>query len=170
MTKKPRHKEPTESSEASSMTTSDALQQTWRTCVICLSEKFDDEMRTHQSCGGLICRDCVVVTANHHDNRNFPCPVRVWNSVFKTNFLLLWVWQWPRFFAEILSYLLMCWTIYRRGKQLRRRVKKVFIFWEMLNGINILLSSRVVFRTSRYAFGLYLLFSKILSIRTFISS
>jgi len=79
MINKPRNKEPVESSEGSGMTTSDTTQQTWRKCSICLSETFDEDMRTHLSCGGLICRECVGITASHHENRNFPCPVRIQN-------------------------------------------------------------------------------------------
>ena len=53
-----------------------STQQTWRTCSICLTETFDDEMRIHNPCGGLICDGCVSITAGYHDNGEFPCPVR----------------------------------------------------------------------------------------------
>ena len=53
-----------------------SAQQTWRTCSICLTETFDDEMRIHNPCGGLICHTCVGVMAGYHDNGEFPCPVR----------------------------------------------------------------------------------------------
>ena len=54
---------------------SSAQQTTWRKCSICLNETFDDEMRIHNSCGGLICHSCVNTTATYHDNGEFPCPV-----------------------------------------------------------------------------------------------
>ena len=78
MTKKPR-KEPTNESagNAGVAIQTENEQQTWRTCTICLEDTFDEDMRSHLTCGGMICDKCVGVTAGYHDNNSFPCPVSV---------------------------------------------------------------------------------------------
>ena len=34
----------------------------WQSCVICLEEKLDHELRVHKSCGGMLCHACLEVS------------------------------------------------------------------------------------------------------------
>eukprot|EP00794_Sanderia_malayensis_P011244 gene11244-12424_t len=47
----------------------------WHTCGICLEDIFDDDLMIHQPCGGMLCRDCLLVTCSYHCGKSFPCPV-----------------------------------------------------------------------------------------------
>lgn len=73
MTKRPR-KDSIDSSADKVPIETDSSQQTWRTCTICLEDTFDEEMRSHLPCGGMICAKCVQITAGFHENSSFPCP------------------------------------------------------------------------------------------------
>jgi len=47
----------------------------WHTCGICLEDIFDDDLMVHNVCGGVLCRDCLGVTASYYSGKSFPCPV-----------------------------------------------------------------------------------------------
>ena len=64
------------------------IASTWHSCSICLEEKFDEELRVHPICGGLLCKECLGRTVEYSEGKSFPCPVSVilrsWGS--STNF------------------------------------------------------------------------------------
>ena len=53
----------------------------WHTCGICLEDIFDDNLMVHNVCGGILCRDCLGVTASYYTGKSFPCPVLFFWSI-----------------------------------------------------------------------------------------
>ena len=49
----------------------------WHTCGICLEDIFDDNLMVHSVCGGILCKDCLGVTASYYAGKSFPCPVYI---------------------------------------------------------------------------------------------
>ena len=47
----------------------------WHTCGICLEDIFDENLMIHNVCGGILCKNCLEVTASYHSGQAFPCPV-----------------------------------------------------------------------------------------------
>ena len=50
---------------------------TWHSCSICLEEKFDEELKVHRICGGLLCKECLGKTIEISEGKSFPCPVSI---------------------------------------------------------------------------------------------
>ena len=50
---------------------------TWHSCSICLEEKFDEELKVHPICGGLLCKECLGRTVEFSEGKNFACPVSI---------------------------------------------------------------------------------------------
>lgn len=42
----------------------------WHSCSICFDEIYDDEMKVHVTCGGMMCGSCL-----QHMGANFSCPI-----------------------------------------------------------------------------------------------
>ena len=47
----------------------------WHSCGICLEEIFDEELKVHLVCGGLLCETCLTNLVEMHKQPRLPCPV-----------------------------------------------------------------------------------------------
>lgn len=48
----------------------------WHSCGICLEEIFDEELKVHLVCGGMLCDTCLMNLADMNKQQlKFHCPV-----------------------------------------------------------------------------------------------
>lgn len=47
----------------------------WHSCGICLEEIFDEELKTHLICGGLLCDTCLTNLVEVNKTHKFHCPI-----------------------------------------------------------------------------------------------
>lgn len=66
--------EPSEQSEGDGRAVLGAASK-WYTCSICLEETFDDDVRSHLQCGGIICTGCLTTMLEFYGRDNLTCPV-----------------------------------------------------------------------------------------------
>lgn len=47
----------------------------WHSCGICLEEIFDEELKVHIVCGGMLCDSCLTNLVEVNNTIRFPCPI-----------------------------------------------------------------------------------------------